>query len=397
MDVRQVLEELVRIPEQPQPVASVFLNTWWANEHQREAVRVFVNENVRRAVKALPNEEARQALAETFQPIESYVAAMIRTQLDENAAGVALFSSKPLGLFRVVAIGVPFQPMEFHVEPRPAVVPLLRTLTGVPDVIVAAVDSEGGTILEADGSVTDQEARIERPFPGFHSRGGWRQRRIGRHLGELRERNLRAVAEPLTRISEAHPRAFLVLAGQHFILTAFESLLPERVRGRIVARLPFPSAATEGELRLELMRSASAEVQQAMLARRQQQRDEALGEAARGGLGIVGVQEAFSALTEGRAHRVLLDSGFEGSGFACQQCRALMDGQATACGYCGGAPRPVSLPDELVRRALMADAEIAFLPTGVTVPDGRGVAVQLRHRGTSPAVAQVGAPPAAMS
>ncbi|HEY3447478.1 MAG TPA: Vms1/Ankzf1 family peptidyl-tRNA hydrolase [Myxococcales bacterium] len=382
MDVRQVLKELIGIPEQPKPVASVFLNTWWANEHQREAVRVFVQDNVRHTLKALPNEETRLALAETLRPIETYVAAMIRTQVDAGAAGVALFSSAPLGLFRVVATGVPFQPMEFHVEPRPAVVPLVRTLTGVPDLIVAAVDSEGGTIIEADGSVTDQEARIERPFPGFHSRGGWRQRRIGRHLGELRERNMRAVAEPLTRLSEAHPQAFVVLAGQHFILNAFEVLLPDRVRERIAARLPFPSAATEGELRLELLRSASTLVGQAMVERRQKERDEAVGQAASGGLGIVGVAETFLALTEGRAHRVLVDYAFTGNGFACQQCRSLLDGQATACGYCGGAPRQVWLPDELVRRAMLADAEIAFLPLGVTLPDGKGVAAQLRHRGT---------------
>jgi hypothetical protein len=205
MDVRQVLKELIAIPEQPQPVASVFLNTWWANEHQREAVRVFVADNVRRAVKALPGEEARQALAETLRPIESYVAAMIRTQLDEAAAGVAIFSSRPLGLFRVVATGVPF-PMEFRVEPRPAVVPLARTLDAVPDLIVAAVDSEGGTIIEATAAPPTRRRASRSRSGDALARRGWRQRRIGRALGELRERNLRSVAEPLARISRRTPR-----------------------------------------------------------------------------------------------------------------------------------------------------------------------------------------------
>lgn len=382
MEVRRVLQELVAIPEQPEPVASVYLNTWFADEHQREAVRVFVAENVRRAIKARPDEEARLKLAATFRPVEAYVAALLRQRVDEGATGVALFASAPLGLFRVVATRVPFEPMELRLEKRPYVVPIVRTLAATPDVIVAAVDSEGGTLLESDGGMADLEAQIDRPFPGFHKQGGWRQRRIGRHLGELRERNLRSVADPLIRLSDARPGALLVLSGQHFILPLFEALLPARVVARVVARVPFPSASSEGEMRRQLMLLAAEGTDRAVQARLEVERDQLVAEAARSGLGVVGVPGTLQAIREGRAHRILVEKGFDAQGYRCQSCGALLEG-ASACAYCGGAARAVSFPEDLVRGALATDAAIEFLPAGMTLPKGAGVAAHLRHRGAA--------------
>lgn len=390
MDVKQVLQELIAVPEQPETLASVFLNTWWADEHQRDAVRVFVQEHSRRAIKALANEEARQRLAKTLEPIEGYVSGLLRQRHEGWATGIALFSCAPIGLFRVVATRMPFEPMLFELDRRPHVTPILRTLDAVPPLLVAAVDSEGGRLIEVSCGVVDVEARIERPYHGHH-RGGWSQRRFGRHLGEIRERNLKAVAEPFTRMAEAVPESLLVVFGQSFIVRAFEDLLPQRVRDRIVARLPTPPA-NGGELRLELSREAQISLERAVRERRAQERDAVLAEAARGGLGVTGVEPTLLALTEGRAHRVLVEATYRAQGYACERCGALAQTQKS-CGYCGGTVKVVPFPEEIVRRAVAGDAQVVFLPAEVSLPSGMGLAAALRHRAsTQPLVRQGGAP-----
>lgn len=392
MDVKRVLQELIAIPEQREVIASVYLNTRWADEHQREAVRVFVSEQARRAVKAQPNEEGRHKLAATFQPIEDYVAGLLRQRHDDWATGVAIFSCPAINLFRVIATRMPFDPMEFRLGPRPYLTPIVSTLASVPTLLLATVDSEGGSVFEVSCGVVANEDVIDRFFPGGHSQGGWRQLKISHRLGNLREQNLRAVAEPFARRAEALPDALLVLSGQHFILNTFEALLPERVRERIVARLPHPPSPNDGEVRLELLQDAQPLVEAAVRAQRLAERDVALAEAARGGLGVAGVSPTLLALTEGRTHRVFIDRGWHAQGFSCQRCGALAEKGGSGCGYCAGELKAVEFPDEIVRRAVGADAEISFLPLDAPLPDGAHLAAQLRHRGTAQPNIGVSAP-----
>jgi hypothetical protein len=69
-------------------------------------------------------------------------------------------------------------------------------------------------------------------------------------------------------------------------------------------------------VRLELLRSDSPLVAAGDARAPAEGRDEALGKAASGGLGIVGVQ-GLPGADGGRAHRVLWISAFAADGFAC--------------------------------------------------------------------------------
>ncbi len=385
MDVKQVLKELIAVPEQQFPVASLFLDASRADEHQREALRIFVAEEARRAFKASKDPEAEH-LSETLRPIEDYAAGLLRHRHDDGFTGLALYSCAPIGLFRVIATRTPFRPMELTLDRRPCVVPFVRTCASTPPLLLAAVSTEEARLYELSCGVVDLEARVERSFPGRHSRGGWNgwsQRNFSAHLGEIRDRNLRAAAEPLIKASDGQPEAAVVLAGQSFILKQFESHLPERVLARVVTRVGYSQGLADGELRDRLLSDARPAVERAIRERQLALRDEVLAQAAARGLGEAGIPAVLLALEAGEVQTLVVDPGLSAAGVRCTVCDALalaLDGPS--CRFCGGALQAVKFPEEIIRRAYYADADVVFLPRDAGLPDGAGVAARLRHRGS---------------
>lgn len=385
MDVKRVLEELMDIPEQRSPVASIYLDTRRTDQHERHAVRLFVEDNIRAALKSA-GRELFDELKATFEPVERYVQALLRQRIDEWATGVAIFSCAPGKLFRVVRTRLPFEPMQFMLDPRPQILPLAKTVLSVPPRILAAVDSEGALIFEASGGIVDVAAELDLEFPGRHSKGGWSQANWERHIERILDRNLEHSAQPLIRMADLIPDGIVILAGQDYILNEFERFLPERILERIAARIPYrkylAGAGREGELREDLMREAWARFDETLRKRMLAARDIALAEASREGIGVEGTKSVLLALNEGRVHQLFLDPTWYATGWECTNCEAVGEAAHDDCPYCGSELRTVDLREKVVRRAIRKGAEIAFLPADDRLPPGLGMAALLRHRHT---------------
>ncbi len=383
MDVKQVLEELMAIPEQRSPVASVYLDTRRTDQHERHAVRLLVEDSIRGALKST-GRGLFDELKATFDPIEQYVEALLRQRIDEWATGVALFSCAPGKLFRVVRTRLPFEPMQFVLDPRPQVLPLAKTVLSVPPLILAAVDSEGALIFEASGGIVDVAAQLDQRFPGRHSMGGWSQANWERHIERILDRNLEHSAQPLVRMADLIQDAVIILAGHHQLLNDFERFLPQRVLERVAARIPYRKylADREGELREDLITEAWVKFDEVLRERMLAERDVALAEAAREGIGVEGTKGVLLALNEGRIHKLFLDPTWYATGWECTNCEAVGEADHEDCPYCASELRAVDLREKVVRRAIRKGAEIAFLPADERLPEGLGMAALLRHRRT---------------
>jgi hypothetical protein len=87
------------------------------------------------------------------------------------------------------------------------------------------------------------------------------------------------------------------------------------------------------------------------------------------------------ALSEGTVHKLFVDSNYRARGWRCESCGALLERPPEGgCVYCGGTPVAVDFPEEVIRRAVLEDAQIAFLPPEVSLGPQVGLAAQLRHR-----------------
>ncbi|MBI1892897.1 MAG: hypothetical protein HYS14_02125, partial [Candidatus Rokubacteria bacterium] len=202
MDLRARLIELAKITGSPTPVVSVYLNTRWGDEHQRERVRVFLKNEIRKARRAA----AGRPLEEDLDWVQSRAEEFIGQEGNPEAHGVALFACQALGLREVLPVRVPFEDA-FVVADAPFLRPLAATAEHVPSSLAVFVDGESARLVPMNAEGAGEEVRLENEVPGHHRRGGWAQlaqSRYQRHIQEHRERHLEAVARVLTGLTDGN-------------------------------------------------------------------------------------------------------------------------------------------------------------------------------------------------
>src|SRR3990170_4178146 len=127
MDFNGRLVELSKITGAPAPVLSVYLNTRWVDEHQRDRVRVFLKNELRKARQSA----AGRVSGADLDWIQAEGDALISQARTPDAHGVALFACGALGLREVLPVRVPFED-SFVVADAPALRPLAALLEDAP-------------------------------------------------------------------------------------------------------------------------------------------------------------------------------------------------------------------------------------------------------------------------
>jgi hypothetical protein len=128
MDDYGRLTELAKIRGTATPVVSVYLNTHWRDEHQRERVRVFLKNEIR---EARSHTGGGQRTDEDLDWIREEAELIITQGRFPDAQGVALFACRALGLREVVPVRIPFE-NAFVVAGAPFLRPLAALSKGIP-------------------------------------------------------------------------------------------------------------------------------------------------------------------------------------------------------------------------------------------------------------------------
>jgi peptide subunit release factor 1 (eRF1) len=118
-----------------------------------------------------------------------------------------------------------------------------------------------------------------------------------------------------------------------------------------------------------------------------------VGEALRGGLGVLGPDDVVLALNEGRVHTLVIEEDFRRTGWRCANCGALGEDAESAevCPFCRGELHVVrELGEALVARALAGGGHVEVVAHTNRLHSYRGVGALLRQtapnglRGASP-------------
>lgn len=367
------LSDLARIERAPSPVVSVYLDTRWTDEHQRDRARIFLKNELRRARAA---GGARGTPAD-LDWVEAQGQSLIDGPRASDAPGVALFACAAVGLREVVRVRAPFSET-FVVGDAPYLRPLAAVTEAAPSTLVAFVDGTSARLIAVDADGAGEEVSLESEVPGHHRQGGWAllaQSRYQRHILDHRGRHFEAVAEALAELAQAHADAGIVIAGETRTIAAFRRALPGALAARIAGSVP----ASRHE-------SAAAIVARATeLSRRREGEHEAedvdavLTEAAKGGPAVAGLEGTLEAVRRGAAHRCYVLATFRESGRACTQCEGLQPGDGERCRVCGGPTRPIDLGEAIVTRVLGAGGGIETVARHAGLERAGGVAAALRY------------------
>jgi peptide chain release factor subunit 1 len=373
MDLRTQLTRLGRIVNAPSPVVSVYLNTRWSDEHQRERVRVFVRNEIEKARRA----HGDTALDSDLAWIEAEVGELISQARYADARGIALFACGALGLREVLPVRVPFDDA-FVVSDAAFLLPLAGALETAPPAVIAFVDSESARLIPVGPEGTGEEVALKSHVPGHHRRGGWANlamSRYQRHIQDHRERHYEAVADALQHVVESHGIERIVLAGEARNVSLFRQHLPDRVTSRVAGSIPGsrqePAAVLIARAS-ELL--AGVEDREAVEAV-----DRLLTEAAKGGRAVVGVTAVLEAVSWRAARRLYLLKRFSERGRECTQCGTLQTGPDGACGVCHGATKTVDLESAMVDRVVAAGGTVTTLDRHDELARLGGVAAGLRY------------------
>lgn len=405
-DLRNLLQELAVLRADGEPVVTVYLDTRWADEQQRERARVFVHEQAKRELDAHAAHPQREALARTLARIEAAVVDRIAAH-DSPAKGIAVFACEALGLWRMLELPQAVA-TKLCTGMRPQLLPLARLLDDVEPAIIAVVHASGARVYEtALGGVVAQ-AVIEGPVPrsyqaaGFepspgvghqgspgNARGsgeGFQYERADKNQRAYKQtiqRNLAAAAAYVTQRFDQRP-CHLVLVGPREKTAAFERELPERARARVIARPRKPQASSAGQDRPSVRDQLLTQTLAALAAKEREQEERnialALGQAKRGGLAVLGPDEVVLAVNERRVYRLILEDDFARSGWLCRNCDAIGASHAERCTYCQGELAWVKeLGEEIAGRVLADDGEVEIVPHDQRLHAFHGVAAMLRQ------------------
>jgi hypothetical protein len=371
VDVPAKLQELARTTAARVPVISVYLDTRWSDEHQRDRVRVFLKNEIRKAASM----SAGQLEAEL-----AWIAAegdrLVRQEFHPEAAGAVMFAGGSLR--ELLLFAVPFTDT-FAVADTPRLRPLVVALGEAPRVAVLFIDGESARLIAVTEQGPGDEIVLETTdVVGQHRRGGFLlllQSRYQRHIHAHRARHFDAVAHALADLVDHSGMRAIVLAGESRNLAVFRTHLPQRLAERIVgdvAGARYEPADVLVERALELVRHRAAGDAATTL-------DTVLVEAEGGGRAAAGVDAAIDAVNRGTVQRLYLLRSYEEQGHVCPACQALQRAGSTVCGFCGKATSSLELGEAMVQRVLAAGGDVDSVEVHGGLARAGGVAALLRY------------------
>ena len=366
------LEALARARSAADSVISVYLNTHWADEHQRERVRIFLKNELTRARRA----PGGAVDADDLDWIDREGRALIEQRRSPDAQGVALFACRALGLREVIPLHVPFDDA-FVVATAPFLRPLTLAAEAAPGALLVFVDGESARFVPLTAAGIGEEVRLEDEVPGRHRRGGWAQMaetRYRQHIQEHRRRHFEAVTASLIELAKQYGVRRLVLAGEPRVIAALRKHLPKALNAAVagtVAGAHFESSAAIGDRAIELIRHLEA-------TRGAAEVDSALTEAAKRGRAVAGLDGTLGAVARGAVHRLYLLEGLKRPGRGCLGCAAIDRDEGVTCRLCGGALHEVELGEAMSERVIADGGTVVPVSTHAGLERMDGVAAVLR-------------------
>jgi peptide chain release factor subunit 1 len=165
----------------------------------------------------------------------------------DGARALAIYTSSPDGLFRVVPL-VNAVTDGFEVGPQLWLSPLVAQQGRGEGAIVAVISREQGAVYRLHGGRLEQIVDESDDVPGQHDQGGWSQARFQRHIEGIVQRHLKAVGEEIDRRVRGSGRLHMVVVASEELRGEIESELSHEVKESIVGWTSVEAHASPEEL-----------------------------------------------------------------------------------------------------------------------------------------------------
>ena len=381
MDMRNEIKKLARIEEGPYPFCSLYLNTKWDDEQQRERIRLFTKNQLKKRYDQLKGREDWQKIyIEDQKRIERYVEGLFRRSYDEGVNGVAIFSCSGTQTFLTYPSIISFE-NEFFLSDLPTLKPLVRLSSQYQNTLAMMVDTDSARLFEISLEGLIAESSIESYVPGRHDQGGWAQMRYQRHIKDHMDKHHKDAAIHLTGLFDLGKWKKVILIGQDRIIANFKNFLPDRLKQQITDTFSMDFS----EERSKVLRRIFEHLFQKEKEEISHQIQGLKERTPQGGLATFGLSGTLEALNQGQIQTLYLLTSLSLSGGKCIQCSSLiplhlLDRASIPCPICKGKIRVVNLGEEMMRMVLRQDGEVKWVDENAILTKNDGAVASLRFR-----------------
>lgn len=381
MDMGNEIKRLARIEGGSSPFCSLYLNTKWDDEHQRERIRLFTKNELKKAYeKVKDQEEWRRAFLEDQHRIEEYVEGLVRQRYDAEVNGMALFSCSASGIFLTYPSSIPFQ-NRFFVSTSPTLKPLVYLSAQYQDTLAVMVDTDSARLFEISFEGVRSESTIESYVPGRHDQGGWAQMRYQRHIKDHMDRHHKEVAEQLVTLFDSGKWKNVVLIGQDRIVANFKTFLPERVRLHIADTFSMDFSEERSKVIKKLFERLLEKEREEVQKEVQKLKERGV----KAGSAVLGLNGTLEAINRSQVHTLYVLNDFSPQGGRCRHCGSLIllpirEGSSPSCPLCVGETERVDLGEEITKAVLRQDGEVKPVEESTVLREHDGVGASLRFR-----------------
>lgn len=342
----------------------------------RQFAPTFVNSEFNRIVREtdLPRELVR-SLEDDLRLVND----VIQYDVVPSTQGLALFGDGGSSLFERVELPLPLL-NRLVVEPSPDVRPLVHVLSVMEPFIVAKVSRDESTLYMVNAWGVAAEDELAGPWlRGSESETG--ETAVRRYFASARqdalvEQHFKEVGASLAKLIESGGVRRVVVSALRDVASNFQHALPQATAARIVAEIPFDPAQSVGQMVMSA-RSAVAEAQARELEQLAERIRDNVGAAGRGAAGF---DDVLGTLQRGQVQTLLVDRSYRPRGWRCCACPWMALTPISTCPVCSGEVVPVEdAGAELIRRAVLQDAQIEVCENPPALDEMGGVAALLRY------------------
>jgi peptide chain release factor subunit 1 len=288
-----------------------------------------------------------------------------------SSQGVAVFSSRELGLFEAVPVEAPLGGHRLYIDREPHVFPLERLADQYQSYAALLVNTNAARLYVFSAGAAEREMTVKNKKGKRVSAGGWSQARYQRRVENLHAKHMKEVAEAVENLVREEKIARILVAGDEVALPLLREQLSPATRelltevGGVDMKTP---EADVFRVTLDAFRVADQQSDQERV-------DEVLNAWRAGGLGTVGLAGVRAALERGQVDRLLVPA------IPSRSAADVASANADSTAPKGQTSElDEAAIEELVTLARRTDAEITFIEDARLLTPARQVGAMLRYR-----------------
>lgn len=387
MKLNELLSKLIALESGGFPVLSLYVSTE-ANARGRDDFNVWLSAKLSDLNQRYePESPELESVRRDVERITNFV----ENEVEPSAQGLAIFACFGAEeFFETAQLEIPFPNNNLFTFERPHIFPLYRAIEQNPRYLALWADTSkaeiyifgGERMIDAKAQTKAQIEEIENVLTLDAPEGIRSEYNLHRRTENFQLQHARETVDEVEKLVRDTKIEYLILCGNDTtIMPVLRPQLPKALEEKVVGTLNLSQYASEEEIHQathELMRKHDEEQDEEKFNR-------VVGAAkAAAGLGVLGVKDTLSALSNGQVEELIISASFDAIKYRKKDVEEVLEAYApgddnSVTDDLPEADEPRQIADELIIRALNSAAKICFIEDSDRIKEIGGVGAVLRY------------------